>query len=119
VLSQISATSITGVWPTPDSSVAFITYNGTGGVVPAYAPASSGPGQLQYIKLSGSATAPLSGIVSSDNSTFYTGTAGDNLVHVINRTTLTDTTTLTPNLTDGSGKAVPVDLLVQKPRKTT
>jgi len=26
---------------------------------------------------------------------------------------------LTPNLTDTSGKAVPVDLLVQKPRKTT
>jgi len=119
VLSQISATSITGVWPTPDSSIAFITYNGTGGVLPAYTPASSGQGQLQYVKLSGSATAPLSGVVSSDNSTFYTGTAGDNLVHIVNRSTLTDTSTLTPNLTDTSGKAVPVDLLVQKPRKTT
>jgi hypothetical protein len=119
VLNQITATAITGIWPTPDSTIAFVTYNGTGGVVPAYAPASSGPGQLSYIKLSGSATAPLSGAVTSDNSTFYTGTAGDNLVHVINRTTLTDTSTLTPNLTGASGSAVPVDLLVQKPRKTT
>jgi hypothetical protein len=119
VLTQISANTITGVWPTPDSSIAFVTYSGTGGVVPAYKPASSGPGQLQYVKLSGSATAPLSGTVSSDNSTFYTGTAGDNLVHIVNRSTLTDTSTLTPNLTDAAGKSVPVDLLVQKPRKTT
>ncbi|HEX3569703.1 MAG TPA: hypothetical protein VHU44_02660 [Acidobacteriaceae bacterium] len=119
VLSQINATAITGIWPAPDSSIAFVTYNGTGGVIPAYAPASSGSGQLTYVKLSGSATAPLSGAVSADNSTFYTGTAGDNLVHIINRSTLTDSSTLTPNLTGASGNAVPVDLLVQKPRKTT
>ena len=119
VLSQISATSITGIWPTPDASIAFITYNGTGGVLPAYAPASNGLGQITYVKLSGSATAPLSGVVSSDNSTFYTGTAGDNLVHIINRGSLTDTSTLAPNLTGASGNAVPVDLLAQKPRKTT
>ena len=119
VLSQISATSITGIWPTPDATLAFITYSGTGGVLPAYAPAASGSGQLNYIKLSGSATAPLSGVVSSDNSTFYTGTAGDNLVHIINRNTLTDSSTLAPNLTGPSGNAVPVDLLAQKPRKTT
>ena len=119
VLSQIAPTSITGIWPTPDSSIAFVTYNGTGGVIPAYAPVSSGTGQITYVKLSGSATAPLSGAVSSDNSTFYTGTAGDNLVHIINRSTLTDTSTLTPNLTGASGNPVPVNLLVQKPRKTT
>ena len=119
VVSQISATSITGIWPSPDATIAFVTYSGTGGVLPAYAPSSSGSGQLSYIKLSGSATAPLSGVVSSDNSTFYTGTAGDNLVHIINRSTLTDTSTLAPNLTGASGNAVPVDLLAQKPRKTT
>jgi hypothetical protein len=119
VLSQITPTAITGVWPTADSTVAFITYNGTGGVIPAYAPASSGAGQITYVKLSGSATAPLSGAVSSDNSIFYTGTAGDNLVHIIDRGTLTDTSTLAPNLTGTSGSPVPVDLLVQKPRKTT
>jgi hypothetical protein len=119
VLSQITASAITGIWPSPDSSIAFVTYNGTGGVVPAYAPTSSGAGQITYVKLSGSATAPLSGAVTSDNSTFYTGTAGDNLVHIINRSTLTDSSTVTPNLTGASGNAVPVDLLVQKPRKTT
>ena len=119
VLGQITPTAITGVWPTPDSSVAFITYNGAGGVLPAYAPASSGTGQLTYIKLSGSATAPLSGAVSSDNNTFFTGTAGDNLVHLVTRSTLTDSSTIAPNLPGTSGGVVPVDLLVQKPRKTT
>ena len=119
VLSSISASSFTGIWPTSDSSVAFVTYNGTGGVVPAYAPAGSGSGQLSYIKLSGTATAPLSGVVSDDNSTFYTGTAGDNLVHIINRSSLTDASTIAPGLTGASGNVVPVDLLVEKPRPTT
>jgi hypothetical protein len=119
VLNSISASSFTGVWPSPDSSIAFVTYNGSGGVVPAYAPSTSGPGQVTYIKLSGTATAPLSGVVSADNSTFYTGTAGDNLVHIINRGTLTDTSTIAPGLTGASGNTVPVDLLVQKPRTTT
>ena len=119
VLNQITASAITGIWPTPDSSIAFLTYTGSSGLVPAYAPANSGPGQVSYVKLSGTATAPLSGAVSSDNSTFYTGTAGDNLVHIINRGTLTDSGTIAPALTGTSGSVVPVDLLVQKPRKTT
>ncbi|HEX9200497.1 MAG TPA: hypothetical protein VF865_13115 [Acidobacteriaceae bacterium] len=124
VLSQVVANasnggSITGVIPASDSSIAFITYNGTGGVLPAYAPVSSGPGTTTYIKLSGTATAPLAGVISGDNSIFYAGTATDNLVHIITRSTLTDTSTLAPNLTNPSGAAVPVDLLVQKPRKTT
>ena len=37
VLSPITASAITGVFPTPDSSLAFITYTGTGGVLPVYA----------------------------------------------------------------------------------
>jgi hypothetical protein len=119
LLSPITATAITGVWPTSDSALAFVTYTGSGGVVPAYAPAASGPGTATYIKLSGTAVAPLSGVVSADNTTFYVGTTGDNLVHLINRSTLTDGSTLTPNLTNPTGTAVPVDLLVQKPRKTT
>jgi hypothetical protein len=119
ILSQIAATAITGVLPTSDSSLAFVTYSGTGGVVPAYAPTTSGAGTVSYVKLSGSATAPISGVVSADSTTFYTGTSGDNLVHIINRSTLTDTSTLAPNLTGASGTAAPVDLLVQKPRKTT
>jgi hypothetical protein len=119
LLSSITASSITGVWPTSDSSIAFITYSGSGGAIPAYVPASSGSGTLSYIKLSGNAVAPVSGVLSADNTTFYTGTTGDNLVHLINRSTLTDSSTLAPNLTNPSGAVVPVDLLVQKPRKTT
>lgn len=118
-LSPLTATAITGVWPTPDSTLAFITYTGSGGVLPAYAPAANGPGQTTYIKLSGSATAPIAGVVSADNSTFYAATSGDNLVHLITRGTLTDSSTLAPNLTTPTGAIVPVNLMVQKPRKTT
>jgi hypothetical protein len=118
-LSPLTATAITGVWPTSDSTLAFITYTGSGGVLPAYAPAANGPGQTTYIKLSGSATAPIAGVVSADNSTFYAATSGDNLVHLITRGTLTDSSTLAPNLTTPTGAIVPVNLMVQKPRKTT
>jgi hypothetical protein len=121
-LAAITATAITGVVPTSDSSEAFITYTGTGGVLPAYAPVNSGAGTIKYIKLSGAATAPIAGVVSTDNTTFYAGTSGDNLVHIISRSTLSDTSTLAPNLIAAPdvaapvGSIVPVDLLVQKPR---
>jgi hypothetical protein len=119
ILSPVTATAITGVLPTSDSTLAFITYTGSGGVLPAYAPIASGPGTTTYIKLTGSATAPVAGVISADNTTFYAGTSGDNLVHLINRSTLTDSSTLTPNLANPSGATVPVNLLVQKPRRTT
>jgi hypothetical protein len=115
----VTATAITGVLPTSDSTLAFITYTGSGGVLPAYAPIASGPGTTTYIKLSGTAIAPVAGAISADNTTFYTGTTGDNLVHLITRSTLTDASTLAPNLTNPAGTAVPVNLLVQKPRRTT
>ncbi|MGA2437015.1 MAG: hypothetical protein ABSF57_00710 [Acidobacteriaceae bacterium] len=125
LLRPVAASAITGVLPTSDSSVAFITYTGSGGVLPAYAPAASGPGTTTYIKLSGTATAPIAGVISADNTTLYVGTSGDNLVHLINRSTLTDSSTLAPNLVAApnqsvsAGTVVPVNLLVQKPRKTT
>ena len=121
VLPGISASSITGVDPTSDSSLAFITYTGTGGVLPAYAPAANGPGTIGSVKLSGGAVAPVAGVFSSDNTTFYTGTTGDNVVHVINRSTLTDdpTKTITPKLPDGNGGFATPNLLAQKPRKIT
>jgi trimeric autotransporter adhesin len=122
-LSPVTATAITGVWPTSDSTLAFVTYTGSGGVLPAYAPAASGPGTTTYIKLSGSATAPIAGVVSADNSTFYAATSGDNLVHLIKPGTTPgqwiDSSTLAPNLTTPAGAVVPVNLMVQKPRKTT
>ena len=119
ILSPVTATAIDGVVPTSDSSVAFITYTGSGGVLPAYSPTASGPGLTTYIKLSGTATAPLAGVLSADNSTFFAGTSGDNLVHLITRSSLTDGSTIAPNLTSPGGAPVPVNLLAQKPRRTT
>ncbi|HEY4382339.1 MAG TPA: hypothetical protein VGN01_18460 [Acidobacteriaceae bacterium] len=119
LLNQITATAITGVLPTSDSSLAFVTYTGAGGVLPAYAPVANGLGTTTYIKLSGTATAPVAGAVTADNTTVYVGTSGDNLVHVINRSTLTDSSTLAPNLPGQAGGVAPVNLIVQKPRKTT
>jgi hypothetical protein len=118
-LTSINATAIDGVVPTSDSSVAFVTYAGSGGTLPAYSPVASGAGAVTYIKLSGTATAPLAGVLSADNTTFYAGTSGDNLVHLISRATLTDGSTISPKLVDPNGVAAPVNLLVQKPRKTT
>jgi len=129
---NIVPTAITGVLPTSDSRVAFITYNGTGGVLPAYLPTNLAPtgntsgvgiaGTLTNIPLSAGAIAPEGGAVSADNSTVYVGTSGDNLVHIISTTNLTDTKTIAPALpsfSGGSGAIAVPNLLVEKPRKTT
>jgi len=118
-LTQVAASSITGVVPASDSSVAFVTYTGTGGVLPAYTPSATGAGATSYIKLSGTATAPIAGVFSADNTTFFAGTSGDNLVHLITRGTLTDSSTIAPKLTSPTGVPVPVNLIVQRPRPTT
>jgi hypothetical protein len=140
-LTGITPTSITGILPTSDipgvnstavSTVAMVTYTGTGGVLPSYAPSPSGnstPGTLTNIPLSGTATAPVAGVWSTDNLTFYAGTSGDNFIHLITRptigSTLTDSKTIAPNLPlapnipNTSGTIAVPNLLVQKPRKTT
>ena len=120
----VAATAITGVLPTSDSSLAFMTYTGASGLLPEYAPQS---GTISYIPLSGTATAPIAGVLSADNTILYVGTTGDNLVHLITRngSTATDTSAVAPNLVAAPGQsvsagtAVPVNLIVQKPRKTT
>ncbi|CAN5713238.1 hypothetical protein BH10ACI4_BH10ACI4_38050 [soil metagenome] len=122
----ITATGIMGVVPSSDSANVFVTYAGTGGKLPLYKPAASGPGTLGSVTLStfGSVApiAPLSGVFSSDNTTFYSGTSGDNLVHILTKgsTNFVDTTTpIAPKLTNPAGSIVPPDLLVQRPRKQT
>lgn len=117
-LAGVTPTAITGVDPTSDSSIAFVTYTGTGGVLPAYAP---GTGTISSIQLSGAAVAPVAGVVSADNSTFFVGTSGDNDVHLIDRSTLTDnaTKTIAPNLPGINGGVALPNLLVQRPRKST
>ena len=132
VLAGITPATITGVLPTSDSKLAFITYTGSGGVLPAYKPTNLAPtgntsgvgiaGTLINIPLSGTAVAPVGGAVSADNSTIYVGTSGDDLVHIISTGTLTDTKTIAPALpsaTGGSGAIAVPNLLVEKPRKTT
>jgi trimeric autotransporter adhesin len=139
----ITATAITGVDPASDSSIAFVTYTGTGGVLPTYKPSASGPGTLGSITLTptanGTPIAPVAGVVSADNQTFYAGTSGDNVVHVITKgangyqdnivpgsSTPSPFSPIVPQLPCapgspcttgvGTGTATP-NLLVQKPRK--
>ena len=127
-LPGVTATAITGVFPTSDSQTAFVTYTGTGGVVPAYAPQSTGPGTLTSIPLStalGTPIAPIVGVVSADNQTFFAGTTGDNAVHLItkqaNGSYQDVTTPIAPKLQDANNpnNIVAPNLLVQKPRKAT
>ena len=122
----ITATAITGVLPTSDSKIAFITYQGSGAVVPTYTPQATGAGTLGSIPLStalGTPIAPVAGVVSADNQTFFAGTSGDNAVHLITKQTdgtYKDTTTpIAPKLPDVNGNIVTPNLLVQKPRKAT
>lgn len=122
-MAGVTATAITGVDTTSDSTLAFVTYTGSGGVLPTYIPSASGAGKLGSLTLattsSGKPIAPVAGVFSADNSTFYVGTSGDNTVHLINRSTLTDNPAqaIAPKLPDANGNIVAPNLLVQKPRK--
>ncbi len=125
-LAGVTATSIVGVTPTSDSDFAFVSYIGTGGVVPQYNVAAA---TLSNITLSGSATAPVAEVISTDNTTLFVGTSGDNLVHLLTRGTskFADSSSSTgitiplnpllPAIT-GSGYATP-NLLAVRPRKLT
>ena len=133
-LSGITATSITGVEPTSNTTLSFVTYTGSSGLLPYYVIPSSGTGTVNYLTLGNGATAtsaPVSGVVSTDNTTFYVGTSGasaadtssaNNDVHIISLTgtTPTETGILSPNLPafTGSGYA-PVNMLAQRPIKST
>jgi sugar lactone lactonase YvrE len=120
----------------PSYSLAFITYTGTstGATLPYYIPAASGAGKLGYVTLTGASaiTAPVAGAFSPDNTLFFVSTSGDNQVHYINTTSLTDTQQISPNLpacTPGSdpgctlaapsNNPVPATAIAVKPRSTT
>jgi len=123
-LAGVSATAITGLDATSDSTLAFVTYTGTGGILPLYKTSASAAGTLGSLPLAttsfGTPAAPVAGVFSADNSTFYVGTSGDNAVHLIDRTTLTDdpTKTIAPKLPGVNGGTATPDLIVQKPRKS-
>lgn len=120
---SISPTEIDQVLASPDSSLAFVTYNAAAGtgVLPWYKPSASAGafGTLGSIQLSSGAQAPVAGIFSPDGSIFFTSTSGDNLVHMVDTTSLTDTGTINPKLVDGSGNPVPPQFLAVQSRSTT
>lgn len=125
-LAGVTAAVVNELVPSTTGSAVFVTYTApagaatTGTLLPEYAPSASGPGTVSYVTLANGATAPVAGVFTSDNKTFYVGTSGDNKIHVINPTTLTDASQFDPKLpaASGSGYATP-NLIVQKPRKTT
>ena len=134
--SGITATAINSIVPSSNSALAVVTYNGTSGLLPIYVPVAGGAGTINNVPLlqvTGQAApvAPVTGVISSDNSTIYVGTTGDNFIHQINSTTMTDDTTKTiaPNLQlNINGVDQPItpnvpsttatpNLLVQHPKK--
>jgi hypothetical protein len=153
-LAGINAATIASVQPASNSSAAFVTYTlpteatSGGGLLPLYLLPASGSGTVQILTLGNgatAATAPVSGVFSTDNFTFYVGTgaadgtSADNDVHLITMTypsggtpTATEATgsTITPQLpvcnpgTSGACQATgttyaPVNLIAQHPKKTT
>lgn len=143
-LTGVDAATITGVEPSSNSAAAFVTYTlptgatKGGGILPLYLPPASGTGTIQFLTLGNGATAaaaPVAGVFSTDNFTFYVGTgatdgtSADNDVHLI---TMTYPSTGAPTATEvnggilspqlplatGTGYA-PVNLLAQHPKKTT
>jgi len=146
---DIQATSLNKIVTSPSAvssgtsvaatSLSFLTYYGdtTDATLPYYKQATSATsslGTVGYVTFTGAdaITAPVAGAFSTDGTTFYVSTSGDNLVHFINTTTMTDTQQTTPALpactqsdqgctltaTPASG-IVPVTAIEVKPRSTT
>ncbi len=121
----VAASEIDQVVSSPYSNLAFVTYQGTGatGVLPYYIPSASTTsfafGTLGTVQLSGGAQAPVAGVFSPDGSIFFASTSGDNLVHMVDTTTLTDTQTINPKLINSSGAPVPAQFVVVRSRSTT
>lgn len=119
----VSATEIDQVVSSPYANLSFIAYQGASasGVLPYYIPGTTTGafGTLGSVQLSSGAAAPVAGIFSPDGSIFFTSTSGDNLVHMVDTTSLTDTQTIDPKLTNSSGARVPAQFLAVKSRSTT
>jgi len=136
-VSGVNATQVNQVVASPASNLAFITYKGTtaGAPLPYYVPgANGGAGTLGSISLVGNAsiTAPLTGTFSPDDKMFFVSTAGDNQIHFVDVSTLTDVKQISPNLpacapgsdadcknTSPTISTVPATVIAVKPRTTT
>ena len=123
-LAGINASAINGVFPAANSAVSFVTYTGTSGLLPQYIPAATGAGTLKLLTLgngASAASAPVSGAFSTDGLSFFTGTSGDDQLHIftISGTTATETSVIKPSLPLYSGQTdTGINLLAQKPKKT-
>jgi hypothetical protein len=118
-LSSITASAVDSIVPDTNSALAFITYTGSSGLLPEYVPATGAVTYLQLGNGATSATAPLAGVFSTDNLSFYAG-ASDGQVHLISitGTTATETGVLKPALPNASGSGnAPVNLIAQHPKK--
>ncbi|HWG21088.1 MAG TPA: hypothetical protein VG225_11220 [Terracidiphilus sp.] len=146
---SVSATAVDAVVTSPAAvnqgsntsgySLSFVLYNGAAGdaSLPYYKQttgSTSALGTVGYLKLSGSSsiTGPVGGAFSPDSTLFFVSTSGDNMIHYIDTTTLTDTQQISPNLpacTPGSDpgctitapapSVVPATAIWVKPRATT
>ncbi|HUV96284.1 MAG TPA: hypothetical protein VMV98_02335 [Acidobacteriaceae bacterium] len=127
-LATPNVSSINQVLVSPNSQLAFVTFeptNPTAGnnTLPAYkvpctavqsaagnCPAGQpSTGNLVNVALTGQAGAPVGGAFSPDTTTFYASTNHDDLVHLINTSTLTDTKTFNPGLTCATTTAAPAN----------
>ena len=123
------AAAINQLVASPASNLAFFTYtpNATAtNKVWYYQPTTTGSlgtvGSITLNEPAGSAataTAPLTGVFSLDDTTFFVSTAGDNMVHYIDVKTLQDKQQISPGLVDGNGNPVPATFIATKPRATT
>jgi hypothetical protein len=127
-LAAYGITNINQVVAATNSQEAFVTYSSAaatppagGALLPVYKPSAAAGtlGTLSSVTLTGNALAPVAGIFSPDNTIFFAGTTGDDLLHLIDTTTLTDTKQIDPKLTDINGKPLPPVFLAVKPRPTT
>lgn len=139
-VSGVQAASVNQVIASPDSSLAFLTYTPSTSTaitsLPYYAPAASGVGTLGSVTLTGSAiTAPLAGAFTPDGKLFIVSTAGDNMAHYIDLSTMKDKQQISPSLpacktvanggsddgctNTGTSAVTPATIVLVKPRATT
>ncbi|MGC8550730.1 MAG: YncE family protein [Acidobacteriaceae bacterium] len=121
--SGFTPSQIDQVLTSPNSLEAFVTYQSSSpsGILPAYDPSATAnqAGTMTNIQLSGSAGDPIAGAFSPDGSIFFASTTGDDLIHMIDPSTLKDTGTLNPGLVGSSQQPVPAEFIAVKSRSTT
>jgi len=150
----VAGTEPTTASVTTAAPIAFITYNASSTAtaqLPYYLPLSTGSvGSVGYVTfnypstVTATATAPLAGAFSPDNSIFFVSTAGDNEIHFISipanvsATAPTDSQQISPDLpactpvsgggsdngclyptTPSAGTYVPATVIAVKPRSVT